>query len=226
MPTPMIQAAERGTDRHAILVVANGDLVWSQLPGPVRGDGEILIDIRATALNRADLLQRDGKYPPPPRAGPSGWAWKLPEERWSVYARDGGRQRLLPGQGLRRCAVAGRCPRLVEHGHLRRGIRAEPARRRQRRPHPPQRPPRRQPAQARAHDVHGAHAVPAGRLPLDAGDEAGDLPAPRAARTGAAVLPRLRPDPLSLAARIPPDQAQRACSLYFPSRAAPQAQTT
>ena len=35
-------------------------------PTPVAGAGELLVRVRATALNRADLLQRMGKYPPPP----------------------------------------------------------------------------------------------------------------------------------------------------------------
>jgi putative PIG3 family NAD(P)H quinone oxidoreductase len=35
-------------------------------PDPVPGPGEIAIDIHASALNRADLLQRRGLYPPPP----------------------------------------------------------------------------------------------------------------------------------------------------------------
>ncbi|MCI3923098.1 NAD(P)H-quinone oxidoreductase [Paenibacillus sp. TRM 82003] len=37
-------------------------------PRPVPGPGELLVRVRATALNRADLLQRMGKYPPPPGA--------------------------------------------------------------------------------------------------------------------------------------------------------------
>ena len=51
---------------HAVLIADNRDLVWSEVPDPVRRDGEITIDIRAAALNRADLMQRDGNYPPPP----------------------------------------------------------------------------------------------------------------------------------------------------------------
>ena len=35
---------------------------------PVPGDGEVLVDVHATTLNRADLLQRRGVYPPPPGA--------------------------------------------------------------------------------------------------------------------------------------------------------------
>jgi tumor protein p53-inducible protein 3 len=37
-----------------------------EMPDPVPGPGEIAIDIHASALNRADLLQRRGLYPPPP----------------------------------------------------------------------------------------------------------------------------------------------------------------
>lgn len=39
-----------------------------ELPEPVPGEREVVIDVRATALNRADLLQRRGLYPPPPGA--------------------------------------------------------------------------------------------------------------------------------------------------------------
>ncbi len=53
---------------HAMTVDAGHNLHWVEVPDPVAGPGEVLIDIHATALNRADLLQRAGKYPPPP-----GW---------------------------------------------------------------------------------------------------------------------------------------------------------
>ena len=39
------------------------------VPEPVPGPEEILVRVHATALNRADLMQRAGKYPPPPGAG-------------------------------------------------------------------------------------------------------------------------------------------------------------
>ena len=55
----------------AILVNGNKDLVWSEVPDPVIKDDEVLIKIYAAALNRADLLQRQGKYPPP--AGCPEW---------------------------------------------------------------------------------------------------------------------------------------------------------
>ena len=39
-------------------------------PVPRPGDGEVLIRVRAAGVNRADLLQRQGHYPPPPGASP------------------------------------------------------------------------------------------------------------------------------------------------------------
>lgn len=45
-------------------------LVWSEVPDPEPGPDEVVIDIVATAVNRADLLQRQGFYPPPPGAPP------------------------------------------------------------------------------------------------------------------------------------------------------------
>jgi putative PIG3 family NAD(P)H quinone oxidoreductase len=43
-------------------------LEYVELPDVEVGPGEILIDVAATAVNRADLLQRQGHYPPPPGA--------------------------------------------------------------------------------------------------------------------------------------------------------------
>ena len=40
-------------------------LVWSEAPDPVAAPGEVVITIAATAVNRADTLQRIGKYNPP-----------------------------------------------------------------------------------------------------------------------------------------------------------------
>ncbi len=62
---------------HAILIAATSRSFWSEVSRSVRKDGEVIIDIRAAALNRADLLQREGTTPSR-RAGPSGWAWKWP----------------------------------------------------------------------------------------------------------------------------------------------------
>src|SRR5919206_79316 len=43
-------------------------LEWGEVPDPVLRPGEVLVDVVATAVNRADLLQRAGNYPPPPGA--------------------------------------------------------------------------------------------------------------------------------------------------------------
>ncbi|MBN1091177.1 NAD(P)H-quinone oxidoreductase [Blastococcus sp. TML/M2B] len=40
-------------------------LGWSEVPDPVAGPGEVVVDVAATAVNRADLMQRQGFYPPP-----------------------------------------------------------------------------------------------------------------------------------------------------------------
>jgi putative PIG3 family NAD(P)H quinone oxidoreductase len=40
-------------------------LGWGEVPDPVCGPGEVIVDVEATAVNRADLLQRQGFYPPP-----------------------------------------------------------------------------------------------------------------------------------------------------------------
>ncbi|SEL53439.1 putative NAD(P)H quinone oxidoreductase, PIG3 family [Pseudoxanthomonas sp. GM95] len=39
-----------------------------QVPRPVAGDGQLLVRVRAAGVNRPDLLQRQGHYPPPPGA--------------------------------------------------------------------------------------------------------------------------------------------------------------
>src|SRR5687768_3334416 len=43
-------------------------LTWAEVPDPVCGPDEVVVDVAATAVNRADLLQRQGLYPPPPGA--------------------------------------------------------------------------------------------------------------------------------------------------------------
>ncbi|WP_369234554.1 NAD(P)H-quinone oxidoreductase [Streptomyces sp. R21] len=43
-------------------------LVWDEVPDPVPGEGEVLVEVVASAVNRADLLQRQGFYNPPPGA--------------------------------------------------------------------------------------------------------------------------------------------------------------
>ena len=50
----------------AILVNEDKSLRWDDVPNPIVGNEDCLIKIEAAALNRADLMQREGDYPPPP----------------------------------------------------------------------------------------------------------------------------------------------------------------
>lgn len=58
---------------HAITIEQPGGpeaLVWADVPDPVAGEGEVLVEVAASAVNRADVLQRQGFYDPPPGASP------------------------------------------------------------------------------------------------------------------------------------------------------------
>ncbi len=50
----------------AILVNDDKSLRWDNVPNPICGAEDCLVKIEAAALNRADLMQREGDYPPPP----------------------------------------------------------------------------------------------------------------------------------------------------------------
>ncbi len=50
----------------AILVNDDRSLRWDDVPDPIIKSDEVLVEIHAAALNRADLMQREGDYPPPP----------------------------------------------------------------------------------------------------------------------------------------------------------------
>src|SRR4051812_37538231 len=75
-----------------------------EVPDPHVGAGEVLVRVAATALNRADLLQRQGNYPPPKGASPylgmecSGTVealgeqvagWTVGDEVWALLAGGG-----------------------------------------------------------------------------------------------------------------------------------------
>jgi NADPH2:quinone reductase len=85
---------------HAILIAEDKSLVWSEVADPVRKDGEVIIDIHAAALNRADLLQREGNYPPPP-----GWPEWMGLEVAGVVAEAGADSRWNVGDKV--CALLG-----------------------------------------------------------------------------------------------------------------------
>jgi putative PIG3 family NAD(P)H quinone oxidoreductase len=53
---------------QAIVATGEGRLTWQEVPDVVPGDDEVLIKVRAAGVNRADLLQAAGNYPPPPGA--------------------------------------------------------------------------------------------------------------------------------------------------------------
>ena len=105
--------------RKAILVTHPGGperLTRGEVPRPICGEDELLVRVHATALNRADLLQRQGRYPPPPGASEllglevAGVVEEVGAacSTWSVGDRVFG---LLPGGGyaefaLLHCALA------------------------------------------------------------------------------------------------------------------------
>lgn len=49
----------------AIIVSENKELIWADSEKPEILDNEVLIKIKATAVNRADVVQKNGFYPPP-----------------------------------------------------------------------------------------------------------------------------------------------------------------
>lgn len=85
---------------HAILIQEDKSLVWSEVPNPPPKDNEVLIAIHVVALNRADLLQREGNYPPPP-----GWPEWMGLEVAGVILEAPTGSRWLPGDQF--CALLG-----------------------------------------------------------------------------------------------------------------------
>ena len=58
---------------RAVVITEPGEpevLRWLEVPDPVPGPGDVIIDVAASGVNHADLLQRQGFYPPPPGAPP------------------------------------------------------------------------------------------------------------------------------------------------------------
>jgi tumor protein p53-inducible protein 3 len=87
---------------RAVLVREAGDpsvLEIGTTPMPVPAPGEVLVRVHATALNRADLMQRQGKYPPPRGASPILGL----EMAGEVIAAAGDAQTLAPGDRV--CAL-------------------------------------------------------------------------------------------------------------------------
>lgn len=88
----------------AILVNEDRSLRWADVPDPVCGNDDCLIKIEAAALNRADLMQREGNYPPP--AGCPEWMG-LEISGTIIEMADGARQKSEWKIGDRVCALLG-----------------------------------------------------------------------------------------------------------------------
>ncbi|MEU0050116.1 NAD(P)H-quinone oxidoreductase [Streptomyces sp. NPDC006184] len=92
---------------HAITIPQPGGpeaLVWDEVPDPVPGEGEVLVEVVASAVNRADIMQRQGFYDPPPGAsaypglecsgriaalGPGVAGWSVGDEVCALLAGGG-----------------------------------------------------------------------------------------------------------------------------------------
>ncbi len=85
---------------HVISIAEDHSLCWVEVPDPVAKPHEVIIDIHAAALNRADLMQRAGEYPSPP-----GWPEWMGLEVAGVisHAPAGGRWHI----GDKVCALLG-----------------------------------------------------------------------------------------------------------------------
>ena len=79
--------------------IDNGKLVWGEAPVPDVGPGTVQIAVKASAVNRADLMQALGRYPPPPGAS------DVPglECSGEVVAVGDGVKRVAPGDAV--CAL-------------------------------------------------------------------------------------------------------------------------
>ena len=68
---PLEQSVSAGSSvasMHAIVAESADELVWQEVPDVVPDRGEVLVKVSAAGVNRADLLQAAGLYPPPPGA--------------------------------------------------------------------------------------------------------------------------------------------------------------
>lgn len=85
---------------HAMKVDVGERLVWSEVPEPEPKPDEVLIEVHAAALNRADLMQRAGQYP-----SPDGWPPWMGLEVAGLVRRAPMDSRFHPGDAV--CALLG-----------------------------------------------------------------------------------------------------------------------
>jgi putative PIG3 family NAD(P)H quinone oxidoreductase len=55
---------------RAIVIDKPDSMSWAEVPDPTPGEGEVIVQVTAAGVNRPDVLQRKGHYPPPPGASP------------------------------------------------------------------------------------------------------------------------------------------------------------
>ena len=84
----------------AMTLDASRNFVWQEVPDPIRQEEEVLIDVHAAAVNRADLMQKDGCY-----ASPPGWPQWCGLEVAGVVAEAPADSRFKPGDKV--CALLG-----------------------------------------------------------------------------------------------------------------------
>lgn len=88
----------------AIQINDDRSLRWDTVPDPILGEEDCLVKIEAAALNRADLMQREGDYPPPPGCPP----WMGLEISGTIVAvAEGAKKKSAWKIGDRVCALLG-----------------------------------------------------------------------------------------------------------------------
>ncbi|MFG3095064.1 NAD(P)H-quinone oxidoreductase [Streptomyces sp. NPDC048202] len=90
------------------------NLTWTEVPDPVPGEGEVLVEVVASAVNRADIMQRQGHYDPPPGAsaypglecsgriaalGPGVSGWSVGDEVCALLSGGGYAQKVVVPAG-------------------------------------------------------------------------------------------------------------------------------
>ncbi|HEU0117776.1 MAG TPA: NAD(P)H-quinone oxidoreductase [Alphaproteobacteria bacterium] len=88
---------------HAIYIKSPEELVYAETPMPSPKDGEVLIRVAAAGINRADILQRQSKYPPPPGAS-------------NVMGMEVSGEIAAVGQGVKRWKAGDKVCALIEGG--------------------------------------------------------------------------------------------------------------
>ena len=98
----------------AVLINAERQLVWSEVADPVLKPGYVMIKVHAAGVNRADLLQAAGKYPPPPgwpdwpglecsgviAEAPSGSRWHVGDKVCALLGGGGYAEKVLVPEGM------------------------------------------------------------------------------------------------------------------------------